>query len=96
MVGGSSLRSIGGFLLLTASKYHDEEEDDEQQHEKDLENERPVALDHVEQLEQLPLGRLDVRLAVETTRRQNAVEGEGDAREDAARTRRPCRRRSGR
>ncbi|GMF31163.1 unnamed protein product [Phytophthora fragariaefolia] len=40
----------------------DKEEDDEDEHEEDLEDQRPVPLHHVEELEQLAMRSLDVCL----------------------------------
>lgn len=41
----------------------DEEEDDEDEHEEDLEDQRPVTLHHVEELEQLAMRSFNVRLS---------------------------------
>ncbi|GMF09647.1 unnamed protein product [Phytophthora lilii] len=43
----------------------DKQEDDEDQHEEDLQDQGPIALHHVEELEQLPVCSLDIRLTAQ-------------------------------
>jgi hypothetical protein len=51
----------------------DEEEDDEDQHEEDLKDQRPVALYHVEELEQLAMRSLHIRLPARRQSRMNTL-----------------------